>query len=146
MRKMDNSADDEEQLVTWERNMNLPGHDSVEAISMEPRDYRALLAMTRPLVIAKQPPLSLRVPINRDKAISLEKGDFRAEFTLKKGKILYPGLPGQGMERDEGLTTTGERAGRNSAPEGEYDVAGEFISALPQTGSNLKIRIYLGMS
>ena len=45
---MDSSADDKEQLATPERDMNLPRHDSAEAISLEGGDYRALLAMTPP--------------------------------------------------------------------------------------------------
>jgi len=48
MGMMDNSADDEEQLATPEKDMNLPGYDRAEAVSLEAGDYRALLVMTRP--------------------------------------------------------------------------------------------------
>jgi len=69
MRMMNNSADDEEQLATPEKEMNLLRHDSAESVSVEPRDYGALLAMTRPHpvvargenpeAISMSPPLSL---------------------------------------------------------------------------------------
>jgi len=51
--------------------------------------------------------------------ISPEPADRRAEFALRRGEIL--------------------------CPEGECDVARESIFALGETGSNLKLRIYLGM-
>ena len=122
---MDNSADDEEQLATPEKEMSLPGHNSAESVSMEPGDYGALLAMTRPLVISK------------DGALSLGTGDCRAEFALRKGEIIGPDRSGQ---RIRGGARTGP------APEGGYDVAEESMSALPQRRLDLKIRIHLGMS
>jgi len=125
MRMIDSSADDEEELATPEGDMNLPGHESAEAISLEVGGYRALLAITRPLVIAKHTPLSSRLPIYRDQAISLETEDCRAESALRKGEILCPDLSEPRMAGDEGLAAT---------------------TALPQTESNLRIRIYLGMS
>ena len=122
---MDNSADDEEQLATPEKEMNLPGHNSAESVSPEPGDYGALLAMTRPLVISK------------DGALSLGAGDCRVEFALRKGEILCPNSSGQRMK-------SGMRTG--PATEGGYDVAEKSISALPQRRLNLRIRIHLGMS
>ena len=122
---MDNSADDEEQLATPEKEMNLPGHNSAESVSPEPGDYGALLAMTRPLVISK------------DGALSLGAGDCRAEFALRKGEIICPDKLGQRL-----------RGGMRTEPatEGGYDMAEESISPLPQRHLNLRIRIHLGMS
>jgi hypothetical protein len=134
MKMMDNSADDEEQLATPEKDINLPGHDSAESVSPEPGDYGALLAMTRPLVIS------------RDAALSLEAGDCRVEFALRKGEIICPDSSGQSMREDGGLAMTREGARTNPTPEGGYDVPDESIFALPQRRLNLKIRIHLGMS
>ena len=85
--------------------MILPGNDSIEPVSAEPGGYGALLAITRPLVISKHG------------ALSLGKGDCRAEFALRKGEILYPGRSGVATK-----------------------------AALPQTRLDLRIRIHLGMS
>ena len=131
---MDNSADDEEQLAIPEKEINLPEHDSAESVSAEPKDYGALLAMTRPLVISK------------DGALSLGIGDWRAEFALRKGEILCPDSSGRSVRVDGGLAMTREWARTGPATEGGYDVAEEYISALPQRRLNLKIRIHLGMS
>jgi len=134
MRNTDDSAGNEERLAT------------------PARDYRALLAMTRPLVITEHTPLSLReekIPRLRfgtGSAISLEPGDCHAELTLRRGEILRPDKSGRRITGDEDLATTREEARTSPALEIENDAAAEFISALPQTGSNLKIRIYLGMS
>jgi hypothetical protein len=79
MNNTDDSASDEEQLA------------------IVPMDYRALLAMTRPLVITENTLLSLR----GDKislsgfGISPEPADWRAESTLRRGEILRPGLSGR---------------------------------------------------
>jgi hypothetical protein len=134
MRMIDNSADDEEQLATPEKDMNLPGHNNAESVSPEPGDYSALLAMTRPLVISK------------DGALSLEAGDCRVEFALRKGEIICPDSPGCEVKGDGGLAITKEGARTNLPPEGKYDVVEESIFALPQRRLHLKIRIHLGMS
>lgn len=134
MKIMDNSADDEEQLATPEKEMNLPGHNDAESVSPEPGDYGALLVMTRPLVIS------------RDAALSLEAGDCRAEFALRKGEIIYPDNSGRRMREDGGLAITREGARTGPAPERGYDVPDESIFALPQRRLDLKIRIHLGMS
>jgi len=93
-----------------------------EQLATVPMDYSALLAMTRPLVITEDAILSLRGEevFRLGFGISPEPADHRAEFALKRGEIL--------------------------CPEGECDVARESIFALGETGSNLKLRIYLGMS
>jgi hypothetical protein len=134
MRNVDDSAGNEERLAT------------------PARDYRALLAMTRPLVITEHTLLSLReerIPRLRfgtGSAISLESGDCRAELTLRRGEILRPDKSERRITGDEGLATTREEVGTSPALEAENDAAAEFISSLPQTGSNLRLRIYLGMS
>ena len=93
-----------------------------EQLANVPMDYSDLMAMTRPLVITEDALLSLR----GDEVFLLGFGispgpaDRRAEFALRRGEIL--------------------------CPEGECDVARESIFTLGKTGSNLKLRIYLGMS
>jgi len=93
-----------------------------EQLATVPMDYSALLAMTRPLVITEDTLLSLRGEgvFRLGFGISPEPAGRRAEFALRRGEIL--------------------------CPEGECDVARESISALGETVSNLKLRIYLGMS
>ena len=130
MNNTDDSASDEEQLAT------VPMH------------YAALLAMTRPLVITEYTSLSLRGGeiFRSGFGISPEPADWREDFTLRRGEFLRPGLSGPRMGGDEIVATRGESVGTSSGPEGECNVAGESISALSQTGSNLELRIYLGMS
>ena len=93
-----------------------------EQLAAVPMDYSDLLAMTRPLVITEDALLSLRggEVFRLGSGISPEPADRRAEFVLRRGEIL--------------------------CPEGESDVAQESIFALGETGSNLKLRIYLGTS
>jgi len=123
-----------------------------ERLATAARDYRALLAMTRPLLITEHTPLSLRreeIPRlhpETGSAISPEPGDCGAELALRRGEIFRPDKSGLRIAGNEGLGATGEEAGTSPAPEVENDAAAESISALSQTGSDLKIRIYLGMS
>jgi hypothetical protein len=93
-----------------------------ERLETVPMDYSVLLAMTRPLVITEDALLSLQGEgvFRSGSGISPETVDRRAEFALRRGEIL--------------------------CPEGECDVARESIFALGETGSNLKLRIHLGMS
>ena len=93
-----------------------------EQFESVPMDYIALLAMTRPLVITEDALLSLRGGrvFRLGSGISPEPAACRTEFALRRGEIL--------------------------CPEGECDAAREYIFALGETGSNLKLRIYLGMS
>jgi len=88
-------------------------------------DYRTLLAVTQPLVITCQPSLSLGAPIFEDKAISLKARDWWVEFALRKGEIICGDLPVGSRQDEEGKTET---------------------PASPQRGSDLRIRIHLGMS
>ena len=93
-----------------------------EQLATVPMDYSALLAMTRPLVITEDALLSLRGEgvFRLGFGISPEPADHRAESARRRGEIL--------------------------CPEGECDVARESTFALGETVSNLKLRIYLGMS
>jgi len=93
-----------------------------EQLAAVPMDYSDLMEMTRPLVITEDALLSLLGDevFRLGSGISPEPADRRAEFALRRGEIL--------------------------CPEGECNVARESISALGETGSNLKLRIYLGMS
>ena len=113
-----------------------------------PTNYRALLAMTRLLVVTEDTPLSLlgeELSLS-DSGSSREPAYWYAELTLWRGQILRPGLSGQGMGSDECTAATGDRVQANSGPEGECDAGVQSVSASRQTGSNLKLRIYLGMS
>ena len=118
MSNSDDPANNEEQLPTV------------------PRDYRALLAMTRPLVIAERTLQSWRGGEIRRSGfgIPLEPGDWRAESTLRRGEIVRPDKSEPGITGDEGRASGNEEA------------AAGLISPLCQTDSNLQIRIYLGMS
>ena len=129
MSNTDNPANDEEQLATI------------------PTDYRALLAMTRPLVIAEHTLASWRGgEICRSGfGIPLEPGDWRGELALKRGEIFHSDESELGLAEDEKLATTTEEAGTSSAPQVE-DAAVESISPLRHSDSNLQIRICLGMS
>ena len=129
MSNKDNPPNDEEQLATI------------------PTDYRALLAMTRPLVIAEHTLASWRGGelCRSGFGIPLEPGYWRAESTLRRGEIFRSDESGLGIREDEELATTLEEAGISSAPEVE-DAAVESISALRRRDSRLQIRICLGMS
>jgi len=129
MSNTDNPTNDEEQLTTI------------------PTDYRALLAMTRPLVIAEHTLVSWRGGqiCRSGLGIRIEPEDWRAESTLGRGEILRSYESGLGIAKDEELAATMEEAGTSSAPEVE-DAAAESMSALRRRDSNLQIRICLGMS
>ena len=96
-----------------------------EKLKTVPMDYRTLLAITRPLVITRQTSQSFGAPIFEDKAISLKASDWWVEFALRKGEIICTDVPIRSRQDEHGTTTT---------------------PALPQRGSNLRIRIHLGMS
>jgi hypothetical protein len=89
-----------------------------EQLATEPMDYSDLIEMTRPLVITEDALRSLR----GEEVFRLGSGsspgpaDRRAEFALRIGEILCPGA------------------------------ARESIFASGKTGSNLKLKIHLGMS
>jgi hypothetical protein len=96
-----------------------------EELKTLPMDYRTLLAITRPLVLTPPTSLSLRASIFEDKVVSLGARDRWVEFALRKGEIICSDSPISNSQDEEGLATT---------------------PALPQRGSDLRIRIHLGMS
>jgi hypothetical protein len=146
MSMMDSSADNEKQLTTSKKDTNPAGHNGAPAISPETEDYRSLLVTTRPFRITEDRLLSSGIAVRGDEEMSLETGDWRAEFALRKGEILRADLPGERTRGDGGPATAGEGKGASPAPEGGHDAAAESVSDLPRMGSDLKIRIYLGMS
>jgi hypothetical protein len=99
--------------------------DDEEQLKPLATDYHTLLATTRPFVITQPICRSLGFPIDGDEAISLKAGDWWVEFALKKGEIICGDVPIAGIQSEDGPMTT---------------------SALPKRGSNLRIRIHLGMS
>ena len=107
--------------------MNNPGDSASDEEKLKPlpMDYRTLLAITRPLVITRPTSLSLGAPIFEDKAISLAARYWSVEFALRKGEIICSDSPIRKRQDGAGLTAT---------------------PALPQRGSDLRIRIHLGMS
>lgn len=128
------------------RNANDPTNDE-EQQTTTPTDYRALLAITRPLIIAEHTlPWWRGGQVCRSGFGMLsEPGDWRAEFILRRGEIFRSRQSRHELAEDEELNRTPEEAGRSSVPEAE-DVAGESISALYRKDSNLQIRICIGMS
>ena len=112
-----------------------------------PTDYRALLAMTRPLVVAEHTLPSWRGgEIYRSGfGVSPGPGDWRAESTLRRGEIFPSGESRLGTAKDEELPTTPEEAETGSAREAE-DAAAESIPALCGRNSNVQMRICIGMS
>jgi hypothetical protein len=129
MSDTDNPANDEEQLATIAT------------------DYRALLAMTRPLVIAEHTLSSWRGgEICRSGfGIPLIPAHCRVESTLRRGEIIRLDKSALGITEGEGWAALNEEAGTSSAPEVQ-DKTTEASFASPQTDSNMRIRIYLGMS
>ena len=129
MSSTDDSANDEEQLTTG------------------PTNYRALLAMTRPMAMAEHTPPSLpgQEISGSGSEIPPEPADQRAELALRRGEIIRAPKSKLEVTRDEDPATRKEEAGTTSAPEVE-DAAADSMPAEPQTDSNLQIRIYLGMS
>jgi hypothetical protein len=127
-------------------NTNNPANDE-EQLAAIPTDYRALLAMTRPLVIAEHTLPSWRGGeiCRLAFGMPLEPGDWPAESTLTRGEIVHPDESELGITGDEGGATGNEEAGKSSATDVE-DAATEARSALRRGDSNLQIRICLGMS
>jgi hypothetical protein len=129
MSNRDSPANDEDQLATI------------------PTDYRALLAMTRPLVIGEHTLPSWRGgEICRSGfGIPLIPAHCRVESTLRRGEIVRLDRSALGITEGEGWAALNEEAGTSSAPEVQ-DKTTEVRFALPQADSNMRIRIYLGMS
>jgi hypothetical protein len=129
MNNTDNSPNDEKQQVAV------------------PTDCRALLAMTRPLIITEHNLPSWRGGETGRSGFGLsrEPGSWPAESTLRRGEIFSSDEPGCGITENEELATTPEGGARSFAPE-VGDAALESVRALRRKDSNLRIRVYLGMS
>jgi hypothetical protein len=127
-------------------NKDNPPNDE-DQLAVIPTDYRALLAMTRPLVIAEHTLASWRGGqiCRPGLKIPIEPAHWRGEFALKRGEIFRSDESGLGITEDEERATTLEQARTSAAPEVE-DAAVESISALRRRDSSLQIRICLGMS
>jgi len=129
MNNTNNPTDDEDQLATI------------------PTDYHALLAMTRPLVIAEDTLPSWRGGEICRSGFGTSSGseDWRAEFALRRGEIFRSHESGSGIAEDEELPATPEEAGTVSTQEVEDAEAGA-VSTRRRSNPNLQIRICLGMS
>jgi hypothetical protein len=105
-----------------------PANDEEQPAAM-PTDYRALLAITRPLVVAEVTLPSWRGgEICRSGfGIFSEPGDWRPDLILKRGEIFRSHESGQETAQDE-------------------EPAAESMYALRRRDSGLQIRICLGMS
>jgi hypothetical protein len=111
-----------------------------------PTDYRVLLAMTRPLVVAEHTLPSWRGGEICDSrfGISLEPEDWRLESVVSRGEIVRPDRAEPGTTGEEGPATGIEEA-TSSTLEIEQ-AAARVTPRTAKTDSNLQIRIYLGMS
>jgi hypothetical protein len=121
-----------------------PTNNEEQSAAM-PTDYDALLATTRPLVVAERTLPSWRGGqfCRSGFAILSEPGDWRPEFILRRGEIFRSHESGQGVSENEERATTPEEATLTQEVE---DAAAESISALRSRGSSLQIRICIGMS
>jgi hypothetical protein len=127
-------------------NTDNPGNDE-EQLATIPTDYRALLAMTRPLIIAQDTLPSWRGGEICRSGFGTSSGsrDWRAEFTLSRGEIVRADESELGIAGDEGRASGNEEAGKSSGTDVE-DEPREARSALRRGDSSLQIRICLGMS
>lgn len=105
-------------------NMN-DSADERDQLATPVTDYHSLLEMTQALAIAKNSASLPQVPMHGAEEMSPEAGDTAAESALRRGEIVYAD-PSEQRVRDY---------------EEPVDEAASF-----QPGSNLRIRIYLGMS
>jgi hypothetical protein len=87
--------------------------------------YAALLEMTRPLLLAKGTVTPCISFVYRDQPDSLEAGNCQGELALKRGQIVRADMPEQRTTNDEGTTAAAD---------------------LAITSSDLRIRVYIGMS
>jgi hypothetical protein len=123
-----------------------PTNDKEQPAAM-PADYRALLAMTRPLVVAERSLPSWRGgEICRSGFGTLsEPGDWRPEVILRRGEVFRSHESGHGIAEDEELATPSEEAGMSTAQEVE-DATTESIYSRRRRDFGLQIRICIGMS
>jgi len=127
-------------------NIYRPTNDE-EQPAATPTDYGALLATTRPLVVAERTLPSWRGgEICRSGfGIFSGPGDWRPDFILKRGEIFHSHESGQEIAQDEEPAPPPGQAGMSFAPEVEAATA-EPASGLHRRDPSLQIRICLGMS
>ena len=118
-----------------------------EQFTAAPTNCRALLAITRPLVITEDTPLSARDEkiCGSGYEVSPEPDARRAEFSLRKGEILRPDRSDLGTTGDEEAGTRRTDGETESNLEAD-DTAAEAEPSPPEDNPDLYIRIYLGMS
>ena len=119
----DNSPGDEPQLAT------VPTH------------YLALLAMTRPLVIREHTLSFWRGGQTCRLGLGIPRGsgNWRAEWTLRKGEILRPGRSELVMAEDKDLATTwGEDAESSSLESRGAETESEY--SLPENGPIISVQ------
>jgi len=87
--------------------------------------YGILLKTTRPLAVAKGTVTPCISFVYRDQPDSLQTGDCPGELALKRGEIVHTDLPEQQTPNDDGTTARTD---------------------LVISSSNLRIRVYIGMS
>jgi hypothetical protein len=128
------------------RNTDHPNNEE-EQFAAIPTDYRALMAMTRPLIITERALPSWRGGEVCRSGLGMPPGPEGrgTELALRRGEIFGSDEWDLRTPNAEELTTTREDAGTSSAPEVE-DASAEYISALHRRDSHLQIRICLGMS
>jgi hypothetical protein len=99
--------------------------DNEEQSTTPVGNYVALLETTRPLLITKGTVTPCISFIYRDQPDSLEAGNCQGELALKRGQIVRADMPEQRFTNDEGATAAAD---------------------LAITSSDLRIRVYIGMS
>jgi hypothetical protein len=87
--------------------------------------YDNLLEMTRPLLVTKGTVTPCISFVYRDQPESLEAGNCQGELALKRGQIVRADMPEQCSTNDDGTTAAAD---------------------LAITSSDLRIRVYIGMS
>jgi hypothetical protein len=99
--------------------------DNEEPSTTPASGYDALRDMTRPLVVAKGTVTPCISFVYRDQPDSLDAGNCPGELALKRGEIVHTDLPEQQGANDDGPTAATD---------------------LVISSSNLRIRVYIGMS
>ena len=127
-------------------NIYRPTNDEEQPAST-PTDYRALLAITRPLVVAERSLLSWRGGETCGPGFGTSSGpdDGRPECILRRGEIFRSHESGQEIAQDEEPAPPPGETGMSFDADVEAATA-EPTSGLHRRDSSLQIRICLGMS
>jgi len=99
--------------------------DNEEQSTKPAGSLAALAQTTRPLAVAKGTVTPCISFVYRDQPDSLQTGDCPGELALKRGEIVHTDLPEQQTPNDDGTTARTD---------------------LVISSSNLRIRVYIGMS